>query len=137
MIELGDVFLLRCMLCNPPKPKFFVVAQAQPLRMLLINSEINAFVLGKPRSLALQIRLDQKDHAGFLDHDSYLACDHLSHEYSREHLLDLLGRNPSVRKGRLHDGVRAQVALALRDNHLIQAKFLRELAPLWEQWLAR
>lgn len=133
-IELGEVFYLTCSLCVPPKPKYFVVVQPDPLRMVLINSKINAFLLNKPRSMELQVRLLQESH-DFLDHDSYLACDHLSHEYSRERLSSLLQDDPSIRRGQLHDNVRAKVALALTKNHLIQGKYLREIAPLWRALL--
>lgn len=43
-VAVGDVFYLHCGLCNPPKPKFFVVAQVVPvLRMFLINSVLSAY----------------------------------------------------------------------------------------------
>ena len=135
MIEIGDVFLLRCTLCNPPKPKFFVAVQVRPLRMLLINSEINAFLLSKPRHLALHIPLQQCDHSAFLVHDSYLACDQLSHEYSYERLSELLEKDPSVRKGRVHDSVHSSIGAAFKGNHLIPVKYLRELIPLWAEWV--
>lgn len=134
-VGLGDVLYLQCNLCDPPKPKFFVVAQADPLRLLLINSEINRFVWAKPRSRALHLLLRQADHSDFLVHDSYLACDHLSHEYSAERVAEILRDNPAAARGRLHDSVRPKLAVAFRDNHLIQGKYLRELRPLWEEWI--
>ena len=134
MIELGDVFYLRCGLCDPPKPKFFVVAQVQPLRMLLINSEINAFVLSKPRHRALHVPLRQCDQE-LLKHDSYLACDQISHEYNYEQLLDQMNRDPGIRVGRLSQDVMASVAVAFKGNHHIPKKYLADLVPLWKQWL--
>lgn len=134
VFELGDVFYLACTLCNPPKHKYFVVAQTQPLRMLLINSEVNSFVLNKPRRHALHLSLLRSSH-DFLQRDSYLACDHLSHEYSQVQLLGLLETDPSIRRGRIHDSVRPQIASAFANNHLIARKYLNELMPLWEAWL--
>jgi len=133
VIELGDVFFLNCTLCVPPKDKFFVVVQVQPLRMLLINSELNTFLLGKPKRLALHIPLMQIDHSAFLTHDSYLACDHLSHEYNYERLLRLSERNPSLRKGSIHADAKPKIAKAFAENHLIPRKYLHELVQLWEQ----
>jgi len=133
-IELGEVFHLKCSLCDPPKPKFFVVVQADPLRMVLINSRINPFLQNKPKARALHVPLVRALH-DFLDHDSFLACDHLSHEYSREQLVSILARDPSVRRGRLHDDVRAKVAFAFASNHLIPRKYLRDIVPLWQGWL--
>lgn len=133
-MSLGDVFYLSCTLCNPPKPKFFVVVQADPLRMVLINSDVNQFVRNKPRTLKLHLPLSHDCH-DFLDHDSYLACDHLSHEYSRERLLGLLDSDPSIRRGRIHESVRPRVAAAFANNHLLPQKYLRDIAPLWEAWL--
>lgn len=133
MLELGDVFYLACNLCNPPKPKYFVVVQMQPLRMLLVNSEVNAFVMSKPRQLALHLPL-LKDQHDFLRRDSFLACDHLSHEYRHAQLLEMIQRDPSIKKGRIHDDVKPAIAVAFIGNHLIARKYLGELVPLWEPW---
>lgn len=134
--ELGDVFYLTCTLCDPPKQKYFVAVQVDPLRMVLINSEVSSFVRNKPRTLALHLHLAHGIH-DFLHHDSYLACDHLSHEYSRERLLTLLDSDPSIRRGRIHDCVRPKIAGAFANNHVLPRKYLREIAPLWNGWLDR
>jgi len=135
VIDLGDVFFLRCGLCNPPKSKFFVVVQVQPLRMLLINSDVTAFVQSRPRHLALHVPILQCDHPAFLTHDSFLACDHVSHEHSYEGLSALVARDPGIRKGRIHDSVRPAIATAFKGNHQVPGKYLRDLVPLWEPWL--
>lgn len=130
-IALGSVFYLRCTLCNPPKPKFFVVAQVDPLRMFLINSEMSGFAMSKAEHVAANARILVADHSSFLKHDSFVACDHLSHEYSREKLLQEVERNPSIAVGCLHTRAIEAVAEALRGNDLLPRKYLRDLLPLW------
>jgi len=129
----GDVFLLQCTLCNPPKPKYFVVAQADPLRLFLINSELTSFALGKPAIVAASPMIRAATNP-FLVYDSYVACDHLSHEYSLEALAMLLDREPVRRKGHLCPAAKAAVAAALRMNELIPRKYLKDLRPIWDPW---
>lgn len=132
-IAPGDVFLLQCTLCDPPKPKFFVVAQASPLRMFLINSKLTSFAMGQPAIVAAS-PLIRAESNPFLRYDSYVACNHLSHEYSSERLGALLAENPSIRKGHLCPLAKASVAGALRMNELIARKYLRDLRPIWDVW---
>lgn len=134
-IELGDVLYLRCKHCVPPKPKFFVVAQVQPLRMFLINSEINQFAASKPRMVALMPMLMHVEHASFLAHDSYLCCDHLSHEYSIERVKEILRADPGVRRGQISEAGRRALAGTLRGNHLVPRKYLRDLMAVWADWM--
>lgn len=130
-IELGDVFHLRCTLCNPPKPKFFVVAQVEPLRMFLINSKLTHFVASSPHRTAAHARIFAAEHVGFLKHDSYVACDAVSHEYSLEQLQQLMANDSSIHRGTLSIQARSAVAIALANCRTMARKYLNELRPFW------
>lgn len=129
-ISLGDVFLLRCTLCTPPKPKFFVVASSDPMLMFLINSEISPFMHSRPPLLAVQVSLAASEHA-FLKYDSYLDGHHLSFEYQREALLKRLELEPSVRIGQLSESARSAVASMLPKARSLKRKHRDALIELW------
>lgn len=130
-VSLGDVLYLRCTLCNEPAQKFFVVAQVQPLRMFLINSELTEFAKARPAHVAASPLIRYAEHSGFLKYDSFVGCDHLSHEYSYERVEALLSANPSIRVGQLHPNAKAAIGSALRGNFLLPRKYLKDLLPLW------
>lgn len=131
-VSLGDVLHLQCTLCDPPKPKFFVVAQVQPLRMFLINSNLTEFQKRSNDHLAVCPGLLADDHPQFLTHDSFLCCDHLSHEYNYEQVAQKLQKQPEVLIGHLHADAKAALCAALDNNRLLAGKHLRELRPLWQ-----
>ena len=58
-------------------PKFYVVAGISGNRVLacsvLINSQINPFILRRPALLKLQVQINPSDYS-FLDHVSYINC---------------------------------------------------------------
>lgn len=58
-------------------PKFYVVAAVSGNRILacsvLINSQINPFILRRPALLKLQVQINPADY-GFLEHVSYINC---------------------------------------------------------------
>lgn len=58
-------------------PKFYVVAGISGNRILacsvLINSQINPFVLRRPALLKLQVQINPSEYS-FLDHVSYINC---------------------------------------------------------------
>ena len=44
-IEIGDILLMHCDICKPPKNKYFIVAVIEPEPVLLfVNSELNNYV---------------------------------------------------------------------------------------------
>lgn len=132
-IDVGDVFFLRCNLCNPPKPKFFVVAQVSPLRMFLINSKLTEWAKQRPEHINASPVITQKQHA-FLQYDSYLCCTAVSHEYSFDILIQMLSEDGSIKRGSLHKDARRLVYQALHDNRLIERKYLRPIRELWQQY---
>lgn len=129
-VSVGDVFFLRCTHCNPPKMKFFVAAQVLPLRMLLINSEPNEFQRASPSHLAAMAKVSAASHS-FLTHDSVVACDHLSHEFSIDQLQGMLVNRPDILVGHLHADAIDAVRRALVGNEHIARKYLRDLYLAW------
>lgn len=129
-ITEGDVFYLRCTLCTPPKQKYFVVVQADPLRMFLVNSAINDYKAARPEHVAAMAPMRVADHP-WMDHDSYIACDHLSHEYSYDRVMALAAADPAIFCGHLHPNAKAVLTDALRGNELVPRKYLKEIRPLW------
>lgn len=129
-ITEGDVFYLKCTLCNPPKMKYFVVAQATPLRMFIVNSVLNPFVQRNPDHLAAMALMRLAQHP-WMHHDSYIACDHLSHEYNHDGLVATLADQPSIRCGHLHADAKELIKDALRGNVLLARKYLKQIRPLW------
>ncbi len=130
MIALGDVFLLRCTHCSPPKMKYYVVAQVEPLRMFLINSELTVFQAARPEYVAACPSIAASEHP-FLRYDSYLACDHVSHEYSLQDLDTRLNANPAIRLGTLSLAAREALKTALANNWILPTKYVRDIRPLW------
>ncbi|MBA0101252.1 hypothetical protein WH218_19660 [Stenotrophomonas indicatrix] len=128
---VGDVFFLRCTLCNPPKDKFFVVALAEPLKLFLINSEMTEFQRARPDRAMAQAEIAAAEH-DFLEYDSIIGCDWLSHEYGQDTLERALANDKRYRCiGRLSDAARRSVAAALRDNVHIPGKWLKLLKQHW------
>lgn len=135
MFALGDVFRLRCTLCRPPKTKFFVVAQVEPLWMFLINSELTEFATLRPKYSDACPPLLASEHPSFLTHDSVLGCaDRPSFEYSRERLEVLLSADPTIKVGSLSLQACREVSARLKRNHVMPGKYLKVLVPLWQQF---
>lgn len=131
-VSLGDVLHLRCNLCNPPKNKFFVVVLVDPLKTFLINSRLTDFQIASPAHQAAMARIRATQH-DFLDYDSVIACDHLSHEYDHETVERLLLEEPRRFVGQLHADARVAIAEALHHNKLLAGKYLKRLKEVWRQ----
>ena len=130
VIAIGDVFHLRCKNCNPPKPKFFVVVQSEPLRMILINSSRTDYQEQRADHVAVIPVIRQHGHP-FLSHDSYLGCNELTHEYNHAELAAMVNAKPAIRLGALDASARESVAGAFRHNELVPRKYLRDLRQIW------
>ncbi|WP_019304065.1 hypothetical protein [Xanthomonas oryzae] len=131
MAAVGEVYFLRCKLCNPPKDKFFVVAMLDPLKLFLINSEMTEFQQARPEFVVAQAPVLASQH-GFLTHDSYIGCDWLHHEYDGPELAKVVAQRGKYRLvGQLSAPARQAVANALVGNVHIKNKFLRVLQGLW------
>ncbi|MEN5374307.1 hypothetical protein [Stenotrophomonas hibiscicola] len=131
MAAVGDVYFLRCKNCNPPKDKFFVVALAEPLKLFLINSEMTDFQRVRREHVVAQAHIAVAEH-GFLEYDSLIGCDWLSHEYSSEDLERVLAIDERYRYvGSLSMAARQAVAAALQGNVHIAGKWLKQIKEHW------
>lgn len=131
-LEIGQVFSLRCLLCNPPKQKLFVIASLDPLRCLIINSAPSPFQASSPRQLAALAPIMYSEHAGFLSHDSFVDCSGVSFEYKVEDIEHLVERDPNCFKGVLSSNAREKVGIALHENRLIPMRHLAALREFWK-----
>lgn len=131
MAAVGDVIFLRCKNCNPPKDKFFVVALVEPLKLFLINSEMTAFQKASPDHVIAQAHVSVAEH-DFLEYDSLIGCDWLSHEYSDADLERALTTNNRYKViGALSPRARQAVAAALQGNVHIPGRWLKQLKECW------
>lgn len=75
LVRPGAIFLGP--MAGVDHPKFYVVAGISGSRVLacsvLINSQINSFILRRPALLKLQVQITPSDYS-FLDHVSYINC---------------------------------------------------------------
>ncbi len=132
-VAIGDVFYLKCNLCNPPKPKYFVVANVQPLRMFIINTHRTDYAEVRPRMVDASPEIHVADNP-FLDHDSVVGCDcRPSHEYSYEALAQMVANDGSIYRGHLHVNSKLAIVTALANNHLMPQKYIKEMLPLWRE----
>jgi hypothetical protein len=116
--------------------KRFVVAQIEPLRMFLINSERTDFAEAQPAYIAATPIIYLSDNPSVLTHNSHVGCDHLSHEYSYDQVDRKITNDPSILMGRLDQRSMVVIRDALAGNYLIPRKYLRELIPEWDQAIA-
>lgn len=130
-LSIGQVLSLRCLLCNPPKQKLFVIALLDPLRLFLINSEPSPFQSSSPKQMAALAPILVAEHPKFLTHDSFVACTQISSEYSADQIVTAIARDPACYKGDLSTNARIAVARALADNRLIPTKYRNPLATAW------
>jgi len=73
-LEIGDVLLLYCGHCTPPKPKYFIITVIEPEPILLfINSKLNNFIQNNPYLHPCHISIKYLEQ-NFLSHDSWVNC---------------------------------------------------------------
>ena len=73
-VATGDILLLRCGHCTPPKNKYFVVVSIDPDPILLfINSKLNDFVKNNSNLYPYHTSIKESEHA-FLKYDSWVDC---------------------------------------------------------------
>ncbi|HDS1559287.1 TPA: hypothetical protein QEL11_003173 [Stenotrophomonas maltophilia] len=89
------------------------------------------FQQSRPEFVVAQAAIAAADHE-FLDHDSFIGCDWLHHEYDVASLGAAFASDPRYRLvGRLSDSARQAVALALQGNVHIANKWLKLLKERW------
>lgn len=112
-ISPGDVLYQHCEFTTPPKVKFMVVVCCEPLLVLLINSEVNAFIKQTPHLLACQVDISQQEH-DFLDWDSVVNCIEAHAAFDLEVIKEQIASNyGGVLKGRITDECMTKVKAAV------------------------
>lgn len=112
-ISPGDVLYLHCTFTTPPKVKFMVVVCCEPLLILLINSDINQFILQNPSMAVCQVAISQAEH-DFLDWDSFVNCIQAHAAFDLEVIKEQIAAEyGAVLKGRITDESMKQVRIAV------------------------
>ncbi|MBP2846292.1 hypothetical protein J8655_12470 [Dickeya oryzae] len=112
----GDVLYLYCQFTTPPKVKFLLVACCEPLLVLVINSEIHAFIEKNDELRACQVELPLSDH-DFLDWDSYVNCIDAHAAFSLDDVKARISADyGNVLKGRVADYCLRQVYIAVNSS---------------------
>lgn len=102
------------------------------LRSLFINSELTRFQAKSADHVAFNPIIRAKEHS-FLEYDSYIGGDHVSHEHDLESVQREIARDPSCLLGHLSDAAKDTVrAIFRKSNPHIAGKHLRSLRDAWE-----
>ncbi|MGP3160124.1 hypothetical protein ACTVR5_15890 [Serratia marcescens] len=125
-LRAGAVIYMRCDFTTPAKNKFLVVACCEPeMLVLVINSEINAFIAKRENLLDCQVDVPQADHA-FLQYDSYVNC---VETHTAFNMTDIRGAiiadYAAVYKGRLADYVIRNVIEAVDKSETMEPRYCR------------
>lgn len=126
MPAVGEVHLLWCGTCVPPKEKFFVVAMTSPLRCFLINSAPRAVEMRTSRSLTMAVPVDAARHR-FLKYDSYVSCSTLFAEHA-----DPAEFTAATYLGSLHPDVKVAVRASFSTNDELATGRLKSLDGEWQ-----
>ena len=131
-LNIGDVVRLQCKNCNPPKPKYYIVLQVEPkFRTFLINTALTRFQASRPDHVAYNPIILAAEHA-FLEYDSHIGGDHVSHEHDLAEVTRVLTRDPTCFLGHISDAAKHQIrAMLHRTNPHISGKHLRKLREVW------
>lgn len=108
----GCVIYLQCPFTTPPKPKFMLVGSTEPLLVLMINSEINDFIMSNTNLLACQVKIDHTSHP-FLSHNSWANCVDALTAFKHDEIKNEIATDPSkVIKGILSESCVRDVIFA-------------------------
>lgn len=100
-LRAGAVLRIYCSFTTPPKFKFVMIANLEPLEVFIINSEMPPYIQNTPDLLADQIDIPQHDHP-FLEHDSILNCIEAHRTFNISDLKQEMAENFSqIYKGKL------------------------------------
>jgi len=117
----GDVIRLYFQTTKPPKFKRCVVACLSPSPiLLLINSEINDFVINSDDLKSLQIMIDTATHK-FMDWDSWIDCSQLF-GYPKDWLDAAIANNPLQHLGTISEAIRQDIIDAVRETRIHSPK---------------
>ena len=113
----GDVIRLFFQTTKPPKFKRCVVACLDPSPIvLLINSEVNDFVINNDDLKALQVLIDCAGHK-FMRHDSWIDCSQLF-GYPADWVRAAIGATPRDHLGRISDVTRRDIINCVTNTRL-------------------
>ncbi len=111
----GAVIYRHCDFTKPTKHKYLLVVNVRSeTTVLVINSEIHAFIKSKPHLLACQVPIDQASH-NFLHHDSFIDCRQTAYIDSAILVNELLSDLGGL-KGQISDAVRHKVINAIQGS---------------------
>lgn len=126
-LTAGRVLYLRCDFTNPPKEKYIVVvAPEDPPLILIVNSNVAAFINAQPDLKNCQVTLRAADY-DFLRHDSFLDCSKTFDSMSRDEIVGQLVADFSRIKGELSVAARGKVLGAVRQARTISAAHKRRI----------
>lgn len=124
-LKVGDVLYLHCDFTTPPKNKYLVVCCCDPLLVLIINSEINEFILSRPHLLECQVDVAQSDHL-FLDWDSFINCIEAHAAFDLEVVKEQISHSyRETVRGEIADYCMREVYLAVGRSKTMQRKHKR------------
>lgn len=133
-ISPGDVLRFHCEFTTPPKEKMLVVVCCDPLLVLVINSEINPFILANDNMAACQVDLPVDDH-DFLDHDSYVNCVQAHAAFSMDYARDAIAADyVNVVEGRVLDVYMRQIYVAVEHSASMERRHKKKILAAMEQY---
>lgn len=130
-LQVGQVYRLWCMFCQPQKSKYFVVARVTPRpRFFLINSTPTSFQASNANQMASMLNLSPTDHA-FLSHDCFLDCTVLVGGYTAQEVEDLHFAEPSIFLGVVSSEIRQSVRGIAATSNLLTGSEKTSLLADW------
>ncbi|ECO0902165.1 hypothetical protein AA449_26900 [Salmonella enterica subsp. enterica serovar Newport] len=133
-VSPGDVLYLHCDFTTPPKMKYMVVVCCEPLLVLLINSEISRFIMGKPDLLSCQVDLAKNDH-DFLEWDSVVSCIEAHTAFNLEALQKRIATEyGKILKGRITNERMRAVRIAVNDSPVMVRKHKKMILEALEHY---
>ena len=112
----GAVIYYYCPVTTPPKYKYQVICNIDPLLVLLINSRIHEFIANRPELLRCQVSLKSEDY-DFLKYDSHLNCVDAHECYEITNLKEMVVSNyREIYKGELLPNSVREVIAAINES---------------------
>lgn len=127
LIKPGSILLIYCHFCDPPKPKFFVVAAVNPFPVgFFINSEPTRWQQQTKHLMDAQVKIARADYAGFLKHDSWIDCTEAIDQYEMAELVAAVAADPAKKLlGHLTGGDVDRVCDVVKDSLSIEASNIK------------
>lgn len=131
VLKVGQVFHLQCVACNPPKPKFHVLARIDPTpTFFLINSHPTPFQQARPHLMSSMFQVTPSE-LTFLTHDSWLDCTILMGGHTAQALETHVLKNSRDYLGRLPVAQRRIVRAIVGASKLLPRGDITAMMALW------